>query len=34
MKWIADEHRSMVFNPVGHRNQQILAEFKHQTFGG
>jgi tRNA threonylcarbamoyladenosine biosynthesis protein TsaE len=34
MKWIADEHRSMVFNPVGSRNQQLLAEFKHQTFGG
>jgi tRNA threonylcarbamoyladenosine biosynthesis protein TsaE len=34
MKWIADEHRSMVFNPVGNRNQQLLAEFKRQTFGG
>jgi len=34
MSWIADEHRSMVLNPIGGRNQQLVAEFKHQTFGG
>ena len=34
MKWIADEHRSMVLNPTGSRNRQLVDDFKHQTFGG
>jgi len=34
MNWIADEHRSLVFKPVGTRNQQLVNDFKHQAFGG
>ena len=34
MNWIADEHRSMVFKPVGARHQQLVSEFKRQAFGG
>ena len=34
MNWIADEHRSMVFKPVGTRHQQLVSEFKRQAFGG
>lgn len=34
MKWIADEHRSMVVNPTGSRSQQLVEDFRHHTFGG
>jgi len=34
MKWIADEHRSMVLKPIGNRYRQLVEDFKHQTFGG
>ena len=34
MSWIADEHRSLVFKPIGNRNQQLITEFKHLAFGG
>ena len=34
MRWIAEEHRSLVFKPVGSRNQQLVSEFKRLAFGG
>ena len=34
MNWVADEHRSLVLKPIGSRSQQLVAEFKHQVFGG
>lgn len=34
MNWIADEHRSLSVRPVGEHNEQLVAEFRRQTFGG
>ena len=34
MNWIADEHRSLSVRPVGERYEQLVAEFRRQTFGG
>jgi tRNA threonylcarbamoyladenosine biosynthesis protein TsaE len=34
LRYIADEQRGMVFLPEGSRYEQIVAEFRHQSFGG
>jgi tRNA threonylcarbamoyladenosine biosynthesis protein TsaE len=34
LRYIADEQRAMVFLPEGSRYEQIVAEFRHQSFGG
>ena len=34
MRWIADEHRAMVFTPTGNRNEHLLAKFRRQIIGG
>jgi tRNA threonylcarbamoyladenosine biosynthesis protein TsaE len=34
MRWIADEHRGMVFLPQGSRYEKLLAEFRRNSFGG
>jgi tRNA threonylcarbamoyladenosine biosynthesis protein TsaE len=34
MRWLADEHRGMVFTAQGQRYQSLLAEFKRCIYGG
>ena len=34
LHYIAEEQRGMVFLPEGSRYEQIVAEFRHQSFGG
>jgi tRNA threonylcarbamoyladenosine biosynthesis protein TsaE len=34
LRYIAEEQRGMVFLPEGTRYEQIVAEFRHQSFGG
>jgi tRNA threonylcarbamoyladenosine biosynthesis protein TsaE len=34
LRWIADEHRGMVFLPQGARYEKLLAEFRRNSFGG
>jgi tRNA threonylcarbamoyladenosine biosynthesis protein TsaE len=34
LRWVADERRNMVFTPNGERYEKIMAEFRHQVFGG
>lgn len=34
LRYIADEHRGMVFLPEGTRYEKIVAKFRHQSFGG
>ena len=34
LRYIADEQRGMVFLPEGSRYEQIVAKFRHQSFGG
>ena len=34
LRYIADEQRGMVFLPEGSRYEQIVTEFRHQSFGG
>ncbi|NTU74656.1 MAG: tRNA (adenosine(37)-N6)-threonylcarbamoyltransferase complex ATPase subunit type 1 TsaE [Anaerolineaceae bacterium] len=34
LRWVADERRNMVFTPTGERYEKIMAEFRHQVFGG
>ena len=34
MQWIAEEQRSMMFQPHGERYERLLAEFRHSAFGG
>lgn len=34
LRYIAEEHRGMVFLPEGSRYEKIVAKFRHQSFGG
>lgn len=34
LTWVADERRNMIFVPHGKRYDTLMAEFKHQAFGG
>jgi tRNA threonylcarbamoyladenosine biosynthesis protein TsaE len=34
LRWLADEHRAMVFTARGSRNQELLAELRRRIFGG
>lgn len=34
LTWVADERRNMIFVPRGKRYETLMAEFKHQAFGG
>jgi tRNA threonylcarbamoyladenosine biosynthesis protein TsaE len=34
LRYIAEEQRGMVFLPEGSRYEQIVSEFRHQSFGG
>ncbi|MCX6053509.1 MAG: tRNA (adenosine(37)-N6)-threonylcarbamoyltransferase complex ATPase subunit type 1 TsaE [Chloroflexi bacterium] len=34
MNWVAEEQRSLLFQPTGKRNELIVAEFKRRAFGG
>ncbi len=34
LRWIADEQRGMIFIPEGARYEKLLANFRHQSFGG
>jgi tRNA threonylcarbamoyladenosine biosynthesis protein TsaE len=34
LRWMADEHRGMVFSAHGPRYQQILAELRRRMYGG
>jgi tRNA threonylcarbamoyladenosine biosynthesis protein TsaE len=34
LRFIAEEHRGMVFLPEGPRYEKIVAKFRHQSFGG
>ena len=34
LRYIAEEHRGMVFLPEGNRYEKIVAKFRHQSFGG
>jgi tRNA threonylcarbamoyladenosine biosynthesis protein TsaE len=34
MKWLADEQRDLVFNPVGKRYETLVNVLKQQAFGG
>jgi tRNA threonylcarbamoyladenosine biosynthesis protein TsaE len=34
LRWVADEHRGMVFHSQGTRYEEILAEFRKRVFGG
>ena len=34
MRWMADEHRSMLITARGRRYQGLLAEFRRQVYGG
>ena len=34
MRWMADEHRGMIFNPHGERYERLLVNFRRFVFGG
>ena len=34
MKWLADEQRNLVFNPIGKRYETLVNVLKQQAFGG
>jgi tRNA threonylcarbamoyladenosine biosynthesis protein TsaE len=34
LRWMGDEHRGMVFKPVGKRYCHLLKDFRQKVFGG
>lgn len=34
MRWLADNKRGMIFSPHGSHYEQMLSQFRRQTFGG